>query len=164
MDANETHRTKARCELHNNATCKLEPILEATHHKKDIFLPSNKSSRLKEQDLRVRGGDVRTNRNMNTPVLAGQQRLTLISPLQTLDAVKKTLQERLKIGKGDERESGKSFFYQYELIVNMQNQRISIVKIGLFLFKNGFKKRLILQLYFCVYRSIGANPFVLILL
>ena len=67
------------------------------------YLLSHKPPKSDQQDMLGTAGEIKMNSSLtfanglehiNTPMLAGQQKLTIISSVQTLDIVKKTCQER----------------------------------------------------------------------
>ena len=110
MDSKETIREKAKWELHKNATCQFEQIQEAAPHKTTSVRPlishiTNHPEEAKKNSLAMFSHGFL---HMDTPVLTKQQRLIYISSVQTLDAVKRTYQERWQIGMDVERVSRES--------------------------------------------------------
>ena len=100
IDVNETHRIKAKCELHKNAACCFEQIPGSNTPQNSscmaICLPSHKPTKSDEQDMRGTAREVKTNSkatiyygllHKDAPVLADQQRLTYISSVRILDAI-----------------------------------------------------------------------------
>ena len=89
------HEEKARLELHKNATCYFEPIIEVVPNKtvviwsfmSDLIKPTRKMNKTCwawfEKEAVFSYGLL----HMDTLVLADQQKLTFISSVWTLDAV-----------------------------------------------------------------------------
>ena len=61
LNTNEAHGEKARCELHKNAMCCFEQILEAKPHKRATYLLSHKPSKYNKQNMLVTAGEVKMN-------------------------------------------------------------------------------------------------------
>ena len=97
-------REKARWELHKDATCCFEQILEAAPLKTATDLPSCKPSEWDEQYMLVNACEVRT----YSIVTFSQGLLHMDSSVKTLDAINRIYQEWCPIELDGERESRES--------------------------------------------------------